>query len=130
MSLFSLLGSMDPCITCKREVEPDHQAIECDYYEEWEHVECMKECDRPSEEIYQALVRCRGIKTIQFVCSRCRKKGSIVKRMLGRDCELTCVSSELAHATDEKLASVCQLVSGVYQVKRGQVSGFACGAKG
>ena len=92
---------------------PDHQAIECDYCEEWEHVECVKERDRPSEELYQALERCRSIKTIQFVCSCCRKKGSAMKRMLEKDCELTRVSSELARATDEKLASTRQLELGV-----------------
>ena len=115
MNLFSVLESMDPCVTCKigvePSVEPDHQAIECDYCGEWEHVECVKEHDRPSEELYQALVRCTGIKTIQSVCSRCQKKGSVVKRMLEKDCELTRVSSysELVRATDEKLASVRQL---------------------
>ena len=108
---------MDPYVICKREVEPDHQAIECDYCEEWEHVECVKECDRPSEELYQALVKCRSTKTIQFVCSRCRKKESVMKRMLEKDCELTHVSSELAHATDEKLASTRQLESSIRKLE-------------
>ena len=117
---------MDPCVTCKREVEPDHQAIECDYCEEWEHVECVKERDRPSEELYQALVRCRSIKTIQFVCSRCWKKGSVMKRMLEKDCELTCVSSELTRATDEKLASTRQLESGVCKLELKESECVSC----
>ena len=91
--------------------------IECDYCEEWEHVKCVKECSRPSEQLYQALVRCRSIKSTQFVCSHCRKKGSVMKRMLEKDCELTRVSSELARATDEKLASTRQLESGVRKLK-------------
>ena len=45
------------------------------------------------------------------------EKGSVVKRMLEKDCELTCVNSELACATDKKLASVCQLESGVHQLE-------------
>ena len=45
------------------------------------------------------------------------EKGSVVKRMLKKDCELTRVSSELACATDKKLASVHQLESGVRQLE-------------
>ena len=105
----SLLGDMDPCVTCKKEVESDHQSMECDFCEEWEHMECVKERDRPTEELYQALVRCRGSKVIQYVCSRCRKKGSVSKIMLEKDYELARVSDELARATDAKLASARQL---------------------
>ena len=92
---------MDPCVTCKKEVESDHKAIECDLCEEWEHVVCVKEFDRPSEELYEALVRCRGSKAIQYVCSRCRKKGSVPKRFLEKELELIRISNELARATDE-----------------------------
>ena len=45
------------------------------------------------------------------------EKGSVVKRMLEKDCELTRVSSKLARATDKKLASVRQLESGVRQLE-------------
>ena len=100
---------MDPCVTCKKEVESDYQAMECDYCEQWEHVEWVKERDRPTEELYQALVRCRGSKVIQYVCSRCWKKGSVSRIMLEKEYELTRVSDELARATDSKLASVRQL---------------------
>ena len=102
---------MDPCVTCKNEVEVDHKAMECDLCEQWEHVMCVKECDRPSEDLYDALVRCRGSKAIQYVCSRCRKKGSVTRRMLEKDLELSRVSNELARATDERLASARQLES-------------------
>ena len=68
-------------------------------------------CDRPSEDLYDALVRCRGSKAIQYVCSRCRKKGSVTRRMLEKDLELSRVSNELARATDEWLASARQLES-------------------
>ena len=100
---------MDPCVTCKSEVEADHKAMECDLCEQWEHLGCVKECDRPSEELYAALVRCRGSKSIQYVCSRCRKKGSVTKRMLEKDFELSRVSNDLARATDEQLASARQI---------------------
>ena len=45
------------------------------------------------------------------------EKGSAVKRMLEKDCELTRVSSKLTRATDKKLASVRQLESGVRQLE-------------
>ena len=105
----NLLERMDPCVTCKEEVESDHQAMECDYCEQWEHVECVKERDRPTEELYQALVRCRGSKVIQYVCSRCRKKGSVSRIMLDKEYELTRVSDELARAADAKLPNARQL---------------------
>lgn len=105
------MTSMDPCVTCKSEVEPEHKAMECDLCEEWEHLWCIKECDRPSEELYAVLMKCRGSKAIQYVCSRCRRKGSVTKRMLEKELELTRVANDLARATDEQLASARQLES-------------------
>ena len=38
----SLLGSMNPCVTCKKDMEPDNLVIQFNYCEEQEHVECVK----------------------------------------------------------------------------------------
>ena len=73
----SLLGSMESCVTCKKEVGSDYPAMECDYCEEWKHMECVEEQEQPTEELYKALVRCRGSKVIQYVCLRCWKEISI-----------------------------------------------------
>ena len=76
-----------------------------------------KEYDRPSEELYEALVRCRGSKVIQYVCSRCRKKGLVPKRFLEKELELTRITNELARATDEQLASTRQLESKEFELR-------------
>ena len=92
---------MDLCATCKNVVEVEHRAMECDLCEQWEHLCCVKGCDRPSDESYEALMKSRGSKAIQYMCTRCRKKGSVSKRILEKELELTRVSNDLAHATDE-----------------------------
>ena len=37
------------CSTCKREVLDEKEALLCDICEWWEHLQCIKECDRPTE---------------------------------------------------------------------------------
>ena len=100
---------MDLCVTCKSVVEVDHRAMECDLREQWEHMCCVKECDRPSDDLYDALMKSIGSKAILYVCTRCRRKGSVAKRLLEKELELTRVTNDLARATDERLASTRQL---------------------
>ena len=71
--------------------------ILCDLCEQWEHVACMKQSDRPSEALYEAMVSCRS-KALLFSCTACRKEGSIVKQLMKHELER-------AHAEDERLAS-------------------------
>lgn len=88
---------MDTCTTCKKEVSSEHQAMECDFCDSWEHVTCVRESDRVDQELYHALMKSRS-KNILYICSRCRKLGSIAKRIckLEADCE---------RLTSERLAS-------------------------
>ena len=88
---------MEQCVVCKNEVLDDDKALECDLCEKWEHVTCVRAVDRPQEAMYQALIDNRS-KAIMYVCSQCRKPGSVSKRLLKYDCELE-------RAEDERLAS-------------------------
>ena len=85
------------CVSCGKEVATDHKAILCDLCESWEHVECMRMGDRPSEALYEAMVSCRS-KALTFTCTDCRKKGSITKRLMTLD-------YDSARAENERLAS-------------------------
>ena len=86
-----------PCVLCKVDVGDTDKALQCELCKNWEHVDCIRECERPDGTLYEALVRCHT-KCLSFVCTRCRKKGSLIKQFM--KCEY-----ELAHAQDERLAS-------------------------
>ena len=102
---------MDPCVTCEEEVENSHKAMECSICEKWEHIQCVKERDRPDEQLYEALVRCPTSRSILYVCSPCRKNGSIAKRLACNELEFACVKSDLSRVTEERLASARQIES-------------------
>jgi len=61
----------------------------------------MRQSERPSEELYEAMVSCRT-KALVFMCVKCRKLGSIAKRLLQHE-------YKSAHVEDEQLVSVCLL---------------------
>ena len=79
---------------------------------------CVKERDRPDEGLYEALVRWPTSRSILYVCSPCRKMGSVAKRFACNELELTRAQSELSHATDERLASVRQIESQTNEIER------------
>ena len=90
--------SMDnKCVTCQEEVSSEDRAILCDLCESWEHVSCIRQSERPSEGLYEAMVSCRS-KAIVFACTNCRRRGSIVKRLMQHE-------YEGARAEDERLTS-------------------------
>ena len=97
-------SEMDLCGTCKKEVAESDHAMECDLCEAWKYIACLREADQPDEELYQPLVRSRS-KNIVYVCSGCRKWGSIFKRLCKLEMESECLASEqLAsmHVVDER----------------------------
>ena len=77
----------------------------------WEYMECVKEHDRPDEQLYEALVRCPTSRSMLYMCSPSCKKGSIMKRFACNELELARVTGDLSHVTDERLASVHQIES-------------------
>ena len=83
-----------PCVVCERDVGDKEKALQCEMCENWEHVDCI---ERPDDALYEALVRGRT-KCLSFLCTRCRKKGSLIKQFMKHE-------FEWAHVRDERLAS-------------------------
>ena len=67
------------CSTCQKEVEEGHEALQCDIFERWEHL-CIKVCHRPTTECYNVLCTSPS-KALVFTCSRCRHRGTLVRRL-------------------------------------------------
>ena len=88
---------VEECLTCRERVNSEDKAILCEICESWEHVACIRASDRPSEALYDAMVSCRS-KAVVFTCTSCRKRGSIVKRIMQHE-------MDSARADDERLAS-------------------------
>ena len=78
----------DKCITCKVEVKDEDQALQC---EGWEHIHCIKMCDKPSQACYEALMQ-TPCKALLFTCSWC--KGTLVPVDTCRDDARQCPSTE------------------------------------
>lgn len=77
----ALLLKENPCSTCKKEVLDDQQALLCDICEWWEHLQCIKVCDRPTAPCYNVLIE-SPCNSIVFTTSRCRRKGTLARRLL------------------------------------------------
>ena len=49
------MAEVDSCTRCELEVTNNAEALQCDLCSGWEHRICIRECDRPSVELYAAL---------------------------------------------------------------------------
>ena len=69
-----------PCVTCTKEVQIKDHAIQCELCKSWEHINCIREVDRPSEGLYAMLceLQCNAL---WCICSVCRGKGSITQKV-------------------------------------------------
>ena len=69
-----------PCVTCNKEVQIRDQAIQCELCKSWEHINCIREVDRISEDLYAMLceIQCNAL---WAVCSNCRGKGSLIHKL-------------------------------------------------
>jgi len=103
-----------PCLVCKKDVSNDDKAFQCKVCEEWEHVDCIRECERLDSSLYDGLVRCRT-KCLSFVCTRCHKKDLLVKQYMKFE-------YELAKAHDERLASVLKLEEAEARAQRSELT--------
>ena len=92
---------MDACVSCKREVTEEEKAMACDLCDKWEHVGCLKRSDKLTDELYDALVGCRS-KSVLYVCTPCRAKGTITNRLHMSEFELA-RTQDARH--EERLAS-------------------------
>ena len=100
------------CVSYKKEVEEEETAIECDLCDQWEHMVCVRLADRPTEGMYQALMENRS-KAILYVCTQCRKRGSITKRLCKHD-------MEYERACEERLASARALTEARERMQRAE----------
>ena len=84
-----------PCTTCQEEVQDHDQALQCELCEQWEHVECIKVCDRPSEELYTVL-SVASSKAIMFTCTSCRRKGTLARCLAEAEITLSILHTQLS----------------------------------
>ena len=89
-----------PCVMCKNPTADDDKAMACDVCDKWEHVGCLRHRVKLSTELHvcEALKECRS-RAILYVCTQCRAKGSIIKRL--HEYEV-----DSAHVQEQWLASV------------------------
>lgn len=88
---------INPCSVCNEEVKNEDKALNCDLCDTWEHQDCVRQADRLSEELYQNITLCNS-RSIVFVCTACRQRGSLGKRLLKYELES-------ARANEQLLAS-------------------------
>ena len=62
------------CSTCKREVLDEEEALLSDTYEWWEHLQCIKVCDKLTTQCYNVLSESPS-KLIVFMCLMCKAQG-------------------------------------------------------
>ena len=75
------MASVSKCSTCGEDVRSDDKALLCDICETWEHQLCVYEKERLSDELYQSVTACSS-KSIMYVCTPCRNKGSLSMRLI------------------------------------------------
>ena len=82
------------CPVCNEEVDNDNKALNCDLCDTWEHQDCVRQADHPSEELYRSIALCNS-KSIVFMCTACRHKGSLGKRLLKYELGSACANEQM-----------------------------------
>ena len=85
------------CLVCNDEITNDDKVLMCDIRETWEHRHCIRQADHLSEELYHNITVCNS-KSIVYLCTACRQRGSLDKRLLKYELEG-------ARANEQRLAS-------------------------
>ena len=107
----------EQCVTCRKEVSSKEKAILCEMCESWEHVACIRASERPSEALYEAMVSCRS-KAVVFTFMSCRKRGSIVKRIMQHELESVHADEERsAHLLEQKGETVARLEAELEKIR-------------
>ena len=76
------------------------ETLLCDVCEWWEHLQCIKGCDRPTAQCYNVLTESPS-KSIVFICWRCRRKGTLTSRLF--QAEVLLESTHLQRDVYERL---------------------------
>ena len=85
---------VSPCSTCHQEVEADDAALLCEVCEQWEHIECIRVCDRPSLELY-TILSVSSSKALVFTCTACRRKGTLARQLAEAHITLSSMHTQL-----------------------------------
>ena len=97
------MANEDACVTCGEGVKEEDEALQCDLCEVWEHLRCIKVCNRPYYECYSVLIQSVS-KVLLFVSTNCRCKGILVWRLLYA--ELVLESAQVQKGLYEQLLEV------------------------
>ena len=118
------MAELYPCTRCEVEVTDDVEALQCDLCSEWEHRGCIRECDRPSVELYSAIMRSPS-KAILFVCSKCRRKGDVARRPFQLEsANDRCQATERLLIERQALVEVLQVDKGALQKEISTLKGM------
>jgi len=85
---------VSPCSTCQAEVEDQDAALLCEICEQWEHIECIRVCDRPSLELY-TLLSVTPSKALVFMCTACRRKGTLARQLAEANITLNSMHTQM-----------------------------------
>ena len=86
------------CVMCRKTEEEAQDSLSCDFCSQWEHVCCVRQRERLSEALYQAIVHC-NTKSLMYVCSCFQRQGPVAQRLFQYE-------KETAYANNEWLASM------------------------
>ena len=101
------------CVSCKKPTTADEKPNMCD---NWEHIGCLRHCDKLSEELYEALKGCRS-RALLYVCTRCRARGSVVKRLHEYEVEHAC-ADEQQLASSQRIDELRERLSELHEERR------------
>ena len=66
----------------------------CVRCEQWEHIECIRVCDRPSLELY-TLLSVTPSKALVFMCTACRRKGTLARQLAEANITLNSMHTQM-----------------------------------
>ena len=74
------------CSLRNEDIHNDDKAMNCDLCDTWEHQDCIRRVDHLSEEFHCSITFCIS-KSIVFMWTACKHKGSLNKRMFKYELE-------------------------------------------
>ena len=78
---------------CGKTIGETQEALSCDLCSKWDHVCYVRQRERPSEALYQALADC-NTRCLMYVCSCCRQQGPVVQGLFQYKKETACANVE------------------------------------
>ena len=117
-----------PYASCKDDVKNVDPALQCEVCGLWEHLSCMREPDKPSEELYTLLCQSQ-CNAPWAVCSICRSQHSVVKKLYEAESKIL-VLEERLHCSElllqEEKRMVDQLQGELLELKQIKTGCSSC----